>query len=124
MDKNFSYTYSSAQQEEIKRIRDKYLPAEHENQMERLRQLDRSVTRPGMIAALVIGIVSTLILGTGMCFVMLWPDTLFMPGIAIGIVGLIGVGAAYPVYLRITKKQRNKLAPEIARLSNELLIEQ
>lgn len=124
MDKNFSYTYSAAQQEEIKRIRDKYLPAEQEDQMERLRQLDRSVTRPGMTAALVIGIISALILGTGMCFVMLWPDTLFVPGIAIGIIGLIGVGAAYPVYLRMTKKQRNKLVPEIARLSNELLIGQ
>lgn len=124
MDKNFSYTYSAAQQEEIKRIRDKYLPAEQEDQMERLRQLDRSVTRPGMIAALVIGIISALILGTGMCFIMLWPDDLFAPGIAIGIVGLIGVSAAYPVYLRITKNRRDKLAPEIARLSKELLIGQ
>ena len=124
MDKNFSYTYSSAQQEEIKHIRDKYLPAEQEDQMERLRQLDRSVTRPGMIAALVIGIISALILGTGMCFVMLWPDTLFAPGIALGIFGLIGVSTADPVYLRITKKRRNQLAPEITRLSNELLIGQ
>ena len=61
---------------------------------------------------------------TGMCFVMLWPDTLFAPGNALGIFGLIGISVAYPVYLRITKKQRNKLALEIARLSNELLIGQ
>lgn len=121
MEKNFTYTYSSAQQEEIKFIRDKYLPAEQEDKMERLRRLDRDVTRPGTIAALVIGTLSALILGVGMCCVMLWADALFVPGIAIGIIGLVGVCTAYPVYLRITKSRKEKLAPEIARLADELL---
>lgn len=121
MEKNFSHTYSSAQKEEIKRIRDKYLTAEREDQMEHLLRLDRSATRPGLISALVIGILSALILGTGMCCVMLWGDALFVLGIVIGVIGLAGICAAYPVYLRVTKKQKDKLAPEIARLSDELL---
>lgn len=56
--KTFTYTYSAAQQEEVKRIREKYAPpTQEEDKMERLRRLDASVTRPGMIAALVIGII-------------------------------------------------------------------
>lgn len=41
--------------------------------------------------------------------------------IIIGVIGMIGVIAAYPLYLKITKKQREKLAPEIMRLSEELM---
>ena len=49
----FTYTYSSAQQEEVKRIRDKYAPpTQEEDKLERLRKLDKSVTKPGLIAAL------------------------------------------------------------------------
>ena len=52
---------------------------------------------------------------------MVWAETLFIPGIIIGIVGIIGICAAYPLYVRITKKQREKLAPEIMRLADELM---
>ena len=123
-DKNetFTYTYSAAQQEEIRRIREKYAPpSREEDKMERLRRLDQSVTKPGMIAALTVGIFSTLVMGLGMCCTMVWAEGLFIPGIFIGIAGIAGICAAYPLYLRITKKQREKLAPEIMRLSDELM---
>lgn len=120
--KTFTYTYSAAQQEEVKRIREKYAPTtQEEDKMERLRRLDTSVTRPGMIAALVIGMISTLILGIGMCCTMVWAETLFVPGIIIGVVGIVGICAAYPLYIRITNKRREKLAPEIMRLTDELI---
>ena len=118
----FNYTYSAAQQEEIKSIREKYMrPTPEEDKMERLRRLDASVTRPGTIVSLMVGIISALILGIGMCCTMVWAETLFIPGIFIGIIGIAGVIAAYPVYDYITKKQREKLAPEILRLSDELI---
>lgn len=118
----FTYTYSASQQEELKRIREKYAaPTEEEDKMERLRKLDAGVTKPGMIAALIVGTVSALILGFGMCCTMVWADTLFIPGIAIGVIGIAGVCAAYPLYAHITKKQRRKLAPEIMRLTDELM---
>ena len=118
----FTYTYSATQQEEIKRIREKYAPPpREEDKMERLRKLDRDVTKPGLIAALVVGIVSTLVMGFGMCCTMVWADTLFVPGIVIGVIGIAGVCAAYPLYAHITKKQRRKLAPEIMRLTDELM---
>lgn len=48
----FTYTYSAVQQEEIKRIRAKYVPsAQTEDKMERLRRLDREATKPGRIAS-------------------------------------------------------------------------
>ena len=115
----FNYTYSSKQQEEIKKIRDKYIPKE-ENKMELLRRLDESATKPGMIAALILGIISALILGIGMCCTMVWAETMFIPGILIGVIGLMGISAAYPLYTHITRKRREKLAPEILRLTDEL----
>ena len=118
----FTYTYSSAQQEEVKRIRDKYAPpTQEEDKLERLRKLDKSVTKPGLIAALIVGIVSTLILGFGMCCTMVWSDTLFIPGIVIGVFGIVGICVAYPLYARITKHQQDRLAPEIMKLTDELI---
>lgn len=117
----FNYTYSAAEQEEIKNIREKYAPrTQREDKMETLRRLDKSVTKPGMIVSLTVGILSTLVMGIGMCCVMVW-DGLFIQGIIIGIIGIIGMVAAYPIYTRITKKRREKLAPEIMRLTDELI---
>lgn len=118
----FSYTYSASQQEEIKKIREKYsAPEEQEDKMEQLRRLDRSVTKPGTVVSLIVGIIGSLIMGTGMSMSMVWGNDLFIPGIIIGVVGILGIIAAYPVYNSITKKQREKLAPEIIRLTDELM---
>ena len=121
-DKNetFTYSYSSSQQAEIRSIREKYAPKE-EDKMEQLRRLDESATRPGMIAALTVGILSALVMGFGMCCTMVWGDSLFIPGIIIGAAGILGVMSAYPLYSHITKKRREKIAPEILRLTDELL---
>ena len=116
---NFEYTYSAEQQREIEAIRKKYLPKE-EDKMETLRKLDRKAENPGSIAALVTGIVGTLLLGTGMCCTLLWADKLFVAGIVIGIIGMGVAGAAYPMYKKITTKERAKLAEQILALTNEL----
>ncbi|MFQ9984335.1 MAG: hypothetical protein ACLRVS_00300 [Lachnospiraceae bacterium] len=115
----FHYSYSARQQEEIRKIREKYIPKE-ESKMEQLRQLDESATRPGTIAAIVVGIIGALLLGIGMCCTMVWAGQFFIPGIIIGVIGIAVVIAAYPIYNRITGKRREKLAPEIMRLTDEL----
>lgn len=118
----FRYTYSAEQQEEIKSIREKYVrPTQEEYKIEYLRKLDASVTRPGTIVSLIVGIVSILFFGMGLCCTMVWADTLFVFGIIIGIIGILGVTAAYPIYMYITKKRREELAPEILRLTDELI---
>ncbi|MBD5111794.1 MAG: hypothetical protein HDT42_04575 [Ruminococcaceae bacterium] len=118
----FNYTYSASQQEEIKKIRDKYTePEKQEDKMEQLRRLDKSVTKPGTVISLIVGIVSVLVMGTGMSMCMVGGSDFFVPGIIIGVVGIFGIIAAYPIYNVVTKKQREKLAPEIIRLSDELM---
>lgn len=121
-DKNetFTYNYSSSRQAEVRSIREKYAPRE-EDKMEQLRRLDRSATKPGAAAALTAGIAGTLVMGLGMCCTMVWGETLFVPGIIIGAAGILGIMAAYPLYSRITKKRREKIAPEILRLTDELM---
>lgn len=117
----FQYTYSAPQQEEIRKIREKYAPPEkREDKMEQLRRLDKSVTKPGTAAALIVGIVGSLVMGTGMSMCMVWGGSLFLPGIAVGAIGIAGVASAYPLYAAVTKRRRKKLAPEILRLSDEL----
>lgn len=117
---NFSYTYSAKQQEEIKKIREKYLPKEADK-MARLRRLDQSVTQKGTVISLIAGIIGTLIMGFGMSCCMVWTDTLFAVGIVVGIVGIALACAAYPIYNLIIKRERAKIAPEIIRLTDELM---
>lgn len=116
----FSYTYSARQQEEIKKIREKYLPAE-EDRMEQLRRLDESAVRPGTVASILLGVIGVLLLGLGMCCTMVWGGSWFIPGILIGIVGMLIMASAYPVFTCITKIRREKLAPEILKLTDELM---
>lgn len=116
----FNYTYSAKNQAEIENIRKKYAPAE-EDKLELLRRLDKSVTQKGAILSLIVGIAGALIFGTGMCCCMVWMGRWFIPGIFIGIAGMIIAMLAYPLFISITKKEREKIAPEIMRLTDELL---
>lgn len=116
----FEYTYSAPQQEEVKKIREKYLPKE-ESKMDQLRRLDESTTKKGTACSLMLGIASSLVLGFGMCCTMLWSDILFVPGVIIGFIGIAGVSLAYPLSVNITKKERERLAPEILKLTTELM---
>lgn len=114
---DFEYTYSAPEQEEIRRIRAKYAPRE-ESTLDKLRRLDAQAERPGTVWALVLGILGTLVFGTGMCCCLVWER--YALGIVVGILGGIMLALAYPIYVHITKKQREKLAPEILALAEEL----
>ena len=115
----FSYSYSAKEQEEIKKIREKYAPKEADK-MEQLRRLDAGVTQKGTVVSLVVGIIGALILGTGMSMCMVWTE-LFVLGIIVGVIGIAAVSLAYPLYNYVTKKEREKIAPEIIRLTDELM---
>lgn len=122
MDQNeetFEYRYSAKQQEEIEAIRRKYLPKE-EDKMEQLRQMDKRVSRKGTIISIIIGVIGCLLLGIGMCCTMERAGRWFVPGIIIGVIGIVMIALAYPLYERITKKERKKIAPLILKLADEL----
>ena len=114
----FTYTYSAKQQEEIRNIRKKYLPRE-EDKMEQLRRLDRDTTRKGTVLSVLVGVIGCLLFGVGMCCPMVWMK-FFIPGVVIGLIGIAAVAAAYPLYTRVTKKERERLAPQILKLTEEL----
>lgn len=115
----FSYTYSAKEQEEIKKIREKYAPKEADK-MEQLRRLDKSVTRKGTVISLIVGITGALVMGFGMSCCMVMTE-LFALGIIAGAIGIAAVACAYPIYNYATKKEREKIAPEIIRLTDELM---
>lgn len=115
----FEYTYSALQQSEVQKIRDKYLPKEM-TKLDQLRALDAGTTKRGTAVSLVHGVLYSLILGLGMSCCMVWAGSLFFPGIVIGCVGLAGISATYPIYTHIVKRDREKAAPEILRLTEEL----
>lgn len=116
----FQYSYSSKQQSEIEAIKRKYMPKQ-EDKLEQLRKLDKSAETPGTVVGLILGIIGTLVMGTGMSCVMVWADTLFIVGIVVGLLGIVMIASAYPAYRIVTKKQREKIAPMILALSEELL---
>lgn len=121
----FNYTYSSREQAEIKKIREKYEP-QTEDKMQLLRRLDREVAKKASTTSITVGVIGALIMGTGMSVAMTeLGSKLGTPGmvlgIAVGCVGMIIAAAAYPLYMRVTKKEREKIAPEIIRLTDELL---
>lgn len=127
-DVGFNYTYSAVEQDEIKKIREKYQP-KVEDDMSKLRKLDAEVTNKATMNSLAIGIIGALIMGTGMSFVMTDLGTVFglqgnfnlVVGIMVGLVGLALAGAAYPMYRKVLKREREKAAPEILRLTEELI---
>ena len=120
----FKYTYSAKEQEEIKRIREKYAPPVKEEKpsgpLEEMRRLDASVTLKPTIIAVLVGAIGTLVLGIGMCCTLVWGQDLFALGIVVGVIGIAGVIAAFPLYNHMVKRNREKVAPEILRLSEEM----
>ena len=126
----FQYTYSAREQAELKRIREKYTPpTKAEDKLERIRKLDASVTGKAQAVALILGVVGALILGAGMSLCMsdfaeilgAYKDMALVIGIPIGLVGGVLATLAYPTYHLIVKQERKKIAPEIIRLTDELM---
>lgn len=124
----FRYTYSAKEQNEIENIRKKYAAPE-EDKMERLRRLDASVTGKATMTALIPGIIGTLFLGIGMSLSMsdlsgmlgFSQSMALFIGIMIGLIGIVLICLAYPLYNRVIKKERAKIAPEILKLTEELM---
>ena len=121
----FNFTYSAEQQKEIEAIRKKYLPKEADK-MQQLRKLHQIPTKKAQTRSVAIGTIGALIMGTGMSLAMtdigaVLGSLAMVLGVAVGLVGMVLVALAYPIYNQVLKKQREKIAPEILRLSDELL---
>lgn len=116
----FTYRYSASQNKEAEDIRRKYLPKE-ESKIETLRKLDTRVQNAGVIPALCLGVIGSLVFGIGMCFGLEvfagadWLTVLF------GAFGIALMLPAYPLQQRIAKKVKAELTPKILQLSEEII---
>ncbi len=125
----FRYTYSAKEQDELRAIRQKYEDSPEEDTMTRVRRLDAAATKKATVVSLILGILGSLLLGSGMSLIMtelssylqLDKTAALLTGIPLGLIGIPLIAVAYPVYRQIAKRERKKIAPEILRLTDELL---
>lgn len=117
----------------VQKIRTQYTEKENA-QLDTLKALDKKVKKPANIFAYTFGVIGSLVLGSGMSLAMnvIEPGTYFgitisenmmLPGIIIGILGIVMVSINYPIYKRILNSRRNKYAGKIIALSDEILSE-
>lgn len=89
-----------------------------------LRKLDVKAKLPANIFTYTLGTISALVFGTGMCLTMgeIGSGTTgsFVLGIIIGIIGMVGMGVNYPIYMRILENGKKKYAFEIMELAKEI----
>jgi hypothetical protein len=108
-------------------IANEYAPKQT-SKVKALKKLDAKAKNPARIFAYTFGIVSSLVLGTGMCFAMkvIGDGTLLTMGIgvAVGCVGILGVSINYPIYKKILLASKNKYASDIIKLANEIASEE
>ena len=88
-----------------------------------LKKLDKKAKLPATVFTYTFGVISSLVLGTGMSFAMqvIGSGTVGMViGIIIGIIGMIGCGVNYPIYKKILENGKSKYAFEIVELAKEI----
>ena len=109
----------------VQKIRTQYTEKEH-SALDELKELDNKVKKPGNVFAYAFGSISAIIMGSGMSLVMTDMGGHFgiesmVPGIIIGIIGLLMCLATYPVYKRILSSRRKQYAQRIIALSDKLM---
>ena len=115
------------QQFMAQKIRAQYIEKEA-TELDSLRKLDAKVKRPANIFAYIFGSISAIIMGAGMSLVMtdinttlgLFGDPM-IPGIVIGVVGMVLALVNYPIYKGILGNRKKKYGAEILKLSEKIM---
>lgn len=112
----------------VQKIRTEYMEKEA-TELDALRKLDAKVKRPANVFAYVFGSLGVIIMGCGMSLVMtnigatVGVSDPMVPGIVIGIVGMIMAAVNYPVYKGILGSRKKKYAADIIKLSDSIVKE-
>ncbi len=89
-----------------------------------LRKLDAKAKLPATVFTYTLGIVSALVFGVGMCLSMNvigdGSTAMMIVGIAVGILGMAGMGANFSIYRKILARGKQKYAYEIIELAREI----
>lgn len=86
-----------------------------ENVFDTIISLNKAKTMGALIFALIFGVASTLVLGGGMCLVMLIENSIpaLVGGIVLGVIGITLCCVNYPIYKKIVANKTNKVLPII-----------
>ena len=110
----------------VQKIRTQYTEKQH-TELDELKALDAKVKRPANTFAYVFGSVGAIIMGAGMSLVMTDIGTrigmanTIVPGIAVGVVGLVMALVNYPVHKSMLNARKKKYAQQILELSEKLV---
>ena len=114
---------SQKERETVEKIRSQYTETKR-TKLDELKEIHKSVKRPADIFAYIFGSIGALVLGGGMCLAM--PEVVegyMIPGIIIGIFGIVMVSANYFIYKAILNSRKKKYSNMIFELSNDILNE-
>lgn len=110
------------------KIRTQYMEKEEKStDLDKLKALDSKVKRPANIFGYTFGTISALIMGSGMSLVMtdigekLGLGDMMVPGIVIGVVGMIMALVNYPIYKKLLGSRKQKYSKEIIELSEKIM---
>ena len=110
----------------VQKIRTQYTEKAY-TELDELKALDAKVKRPANVFAYVFGSISAIIMGAGMSLVMTdigatigLADSM-IPGIAIGVAGLVMAIINYPIYKGMLSARKKKYGPRILELSEQIM---
>ena len=110
----------------VEKIRTQYTEKEN-TQLDELKRLDAQVKRPVNTFAYAFGSVSAIIMGCGMSLVMtdigqkIGMESTMMPGIVIGVIGMLLAIVNYPMYKKLMASRKKKYAEQILKLSETIM---
>ena len=117
------------QQFMAQKIRTQYMEKQS-TELDALRELDAKVKRPANVFAYVFGSISAIVMGAGMSLVMtdigatIGIASTMVPGIVIGLVGMMMALVNYPMYKGILNSRKKKYAEQILTISETILNQQ
>ena len=110
----------------VQKIRTQYTEKQH-TELDELQALDAKVKRPANVFAYTYGSIGAIVMGAGMSLVMteigaiLGLASAMVPGIAIGVVGMVMALTTYPIYKKILNGRKKKYAKQIMELSDRIV---
>ena len=110
----------------VEKIRSKYMQEQHTG-LDALKALDAKVKRPARVFGYGYGTVGAIVMGAGMSLVMtdigavLGLEDSLVPGIAVGVVGMVMALTTWPIYKKLLVSRKKKYASRIMALSERIV---
>ena len=109
----------------VEKIRSQYTEKAHSD-LDELKALDAKVKKPANVFGYTYGSIGAIVMGAGMSLVMtdigamLGMGETLIPGIAVGIAGMVMVLTTYPIFKKMLSTRKEKYAPQILELSERI----